>query len=307
MITDRLLFVRRLTEEMRRLQRLPKVQVERLVGPILGLFLPAAIAPCLGPLGATDGFELVAPEFPLKRSDSNQSTNIDWLLVNRDLGLVVLLELKTDRGSVSNEQLSAYSEVCERIERSTAAFLIDDLRAIRAATARDTKYDALIKLCEPFEPAFRAARRAATVFLVPDGTRLPAVGVASRLDVHFRDLPAKIDSDLADEWVVFRDGLIDLEAPAVAPAARTTAPLSVPELAEHILANLRRHGEKRVPLRFWVGSTGGGARPNYQVEFRDGTVRAYYNGGALHPRDQFDTGNLVGPHDLGRGQGRAPS
>ena len=58
---NELRFARLLMAEIGRLQQLPKVQVERIVGPILGLFLPAAIAPCLAPLGASDGYEVVAP------------------------------------------------------------------------------------------------------------------------------------------------------------------------------------------------------------------------------------------------------
>lgn len=73
-------FVRRLMNEVLRLHRIPKVQVERIVGPILGLFLPQVLGALIEAMPDREGFAVVSPEFPLKRPHSNQSTNIDWLL-----------------------------------------------------------------------------------------------------------------------------------------------------------------------------------------------------------------------------------
>jgi len=287
-------FVDRLMDEVLRLQRLPKVQIERIVGPVLGMFLPDALGPCLGALGATAGYEVMAPEFPLRRADNFQSTNVDWLLVHRRLGLIVLVELKTDRGSMRDAQHAVYATTCARITQAGAGFLLDDLRAIRDASAWDAKYDALWARCEPFAAMLASARRVALVWLVPEGTCVPTAAVET-ITVNFRDLPNAVGGDLAQEWPRVREGLVALERAEEARSSRTLTAQDTEAFARHILANLRRVGEMRVPVRFWLGRSGSGERPNYQVEFADGSVQAYWNGGACHAAGRFHTANLGEP------------
>jgi hypothetical protein len=269
------------------------------------MFLPDALGPCLATLGATEGYEVVAPEFPLRRADNNQSTNVDWLLVHRGLGLVVLVELKTDRGSMRDEQHTVYSAACTRITQANAGFLLDDLRVIRNASAYDAKYDALLAMCAPFEAMLTAAHRAALVWLVPQGTPVPTA--AETVTVNFCDLPPEVRGELAGEWPRVREGLVALERAVDARSSRATSAQDTEAFARHILDNLRRAGEARAPARFWLGRTGGGDRPNYQVEFTDGSVQAYWNGGAYHSAGRFHEGNLAGPCEFpSRMEGKPP-
>ena len=76
MQTEAPTFAQRLMAEVLRLHQIPKVQVERIVGPILGIFLPQVLGDLLKIPGTSTGFEVIAPEFPLKRDDNHQSTNI---------------------------------------------------------------------------------------------------------------------------------------------------------------------------------------------------------------------------------------
>jgi hypothetical protein len=56
--------------------KIPKVQVERVIGPILGMFIAKVLSAKLN-----DRMEMICAEFPLRKApESNQSTNIDWLL-----------------------------------------------------------------------------------------------------------------------------------------------------------------------------------------------------------------------------------
>ena len=57
--------------------------------------------------------------------------------------------------------------------------------------------------------------------------------------------------------------------------------------ARHVLMNLRARGEARTPVRFWIGSTGTGQTPNYQVQFSDGSVQTYHHSGAPHAAGSF--------------------
>lgn len=271
------------------------MQVERIVGPILGLFLPDVIGPLIGDAPGDTGFEVVSPEFPLKRADNNQSTNIDWLLIDRRGGLVVLFELKTATDSIDRNQLDIYEQVRQRVERETASFLMSDVRLIQGASSQRAKYDALLDACANYEDALRAARRAATLCLVPAGSRLPDNG-APRIVRHFRDLPASIEGELAEDWVQVREALCSLEhPPVVASASLSRAPTSDADFARHVLANLQRRGEARMPVQFWIGDTGSGVAPNYQVEFGDGSVQTYHHHGATHGAPSFSPTRLRGP------------
>jgi len=60
---------------------IPKVQVERVVGPILSMFIGDVLTATLRDDSRLSGdIKLIAPEFPLKKEGNRQSTNIDWLM-----------------------------------------------------------------------------------------------------------------------------------------------------------------------------------------------------------------------------------
>jgi hypothetical protein len=308
MQTEAPTFAQRLMAEVLRLHQIPKVQVERIVGPILGIFLPQVLGDLLKIPGTSTGFEVIAPEFPLKRDDNHQSTNIDWLALHRPSGTVLLLELKTAVDSVDRAQLETYERIRRRIEGAGAGFLLDDLRVIHGASTHSAKYDTLLGMCEPFEAPLRAARRALTVCLLPAACRTPDT-MAPVLWRNFGDLPARVSGELAEAWSVVREGLVQLDAPRSTaarpvlspsvPAATFATPTSHDEAAKtfalHILSNLRRERERRSPQRFWIGATGSGASPNYQVAFSDGTIQTYHHSGAHHRVNPFTPSKLRGP------------
>jgi hypothetical protein len=209
---------------------------------------------------------------------------------------------------VDRAQLDVYERIRRRIERDGAGFLLDDLRVIRGASAQSAKYDTLLSMCEPFEAPLRAARRAVTACLLPAACRTPATA-AMVLWRNFDDLPARVHGELADAWTVVREGLLRLDAPwsttiLPAPTPGLPAPRAQPsvqgdETAEtfalHVLANLRREREPRRPQRFWIGATGSGSAPNYQVAFSDGSVQTYHHSGARHRVNPFTPSKLRGP------------
>ena len=210
--------------------------------------------------------------------------------------------------SVDREPLDVDERTRRRIERDGAGFLLDDLRVIRGASAQSAKYDTLLSMCEPFEAPLRDARRAVTACLLPAACRTPATA-AMVLWRNFVDLPERVHGELADAWTVVREGLVRLDEPRPttarpAPAAGVPAPRAQPsvqgdETAEtfalHVLANLRREREPRRPQRFWIGATGSGSAPNYQVAFSDGSVQTYHHSGARHRVNPFTPSKLRGP------------
>jgi hypothetical protein len=172
---------------------LPKYQFERRIDAFLSVFLPEILARHLG-----GDVVLVAPEFPIKKPDNNQSTNVDYVLFRRgaDRGgdRWLFFELKTDLGSVRDTQLDAYQYARQR----GMAALRGDLQAIRSSTKEKAKYDALIDRFVRFPDA-------------PIEIVVLAPGLVSHTAAHsitFREL---LDMDLigyATEWQTFRDLVI---------------------------------------------------------------------------------------------------
>ena len=97
--------------------QIPKVQVERSIGPVLGFFLAEVLTATLKDDGALSGcYRMLCPEFPLAKGknqsnkENNQSTNIDFLLYNEDRQALVFLELKTACSSFAADQAEIYLE-----------------------------------------------------------------------------------------------------------------------------------------------------------------------------------------------------
>ena len=91
--------------------------LETRVDALIGLFLPKVVE---DRCGVEEMNPEVIPQFPLKKSDSNQSTKADFLALSRDGGRVFLIELKTDMGSRNNEQ---YRYLCEARKRGMTRIL----------------------------------------------------------------------------------------------------------------------------------------------------------------------------------------
>lgn len=140
----------------------PKYQVERAISPFLQVYMEKAVEDFLCGLDEMKGVDLdikyVCPEFPLRkdfldvngcRSPSkgvNQSTNIDFLLVEKKTGTVILVELKTNIGSSRDTQ----NEIYQRWLKSKAIGqdLVDSLSLIYESTSQKHKYAYLVgKVC----------------------------------------------------------------------------------------------------------------------------------------------------------------
>ncbi len=86
-------FVTELMKHIMEGVNIPKVQIERVVGPILGMFIKEVL-----PNINDSGDEVsVYPEFPFKKANNNQSTNIDWLMYNKTKNELIFFRVKNDR------------------------------------------------------------------------------------------------------------------------------------------------------------------------------------------------------------------
>lgn len=116
----------------------PKYALERR----LDIFLTPFLAPYLSQRMEAP-VELVAPEFPLKRPDNAQSTNVDYLLHRRGERNPrwVFLELKTDERSIRPEQLAIYQRAAQR---PFADIFAEVESEIAPSSKHRAKYDRLL-------------------------------------------------------------------------------------------------------------------------------------------------------------------
>lgn len=201
---------------------IPKVQVERSVGPIIGFFLAEALSSALN-----EDIVMVCPEFPIRKtrlgeSENNQSTNIDWLMFSRDKQELLLVELKTTDTSFRNEQSDIYLDLQSTIVgRNSSAFLIDELLAIASASQETGKYKNVIALLAQalsvpetdLSQRLSQFGRARIIYVAPKISK-PTTWLENSESLawfSFGDLPESIEHDYAVHWPAVRKSLITLD------------------------------------------------------------------------------------------------
>lgn len=201
---------------------IPKVQVERSVGPIIGFFLAEALSSALN-----EDVVMLCPEFPIRKtrvgeSENNQSTNIDWLMFSRDKQELLLVELKTTDTSFRNEQSDIYKDLQHTIaERNSAAFLIDELLAIASASQETGKYKNVITLLAQalsvpeanLAESLGHCGHARIIYLAPKVSK-PSTWPENDESLawfSFGDLPESIEHEYAAHWPAVRNSLVTLD------------------------------------------------------------------------------------------------
>jgi hypothetical protein len=187
---------------------IPKVQTERAVGPILEVFLETVLTQALGADPELSGpLVMICSEFPLRKPDNLQSTNIDWLMYNRERSQLLFVELKTSDTSVAEEQAAIYRDKKEAVGREGGAFLIEDVRQLRDVSSERGKYDYVLKnKVQPLAAEISACRDMRILYLMPETTRAKVEKQADRV-LCFSDLPWSIAGPYAQEWPVIRSAL----------------------------------------------------------------------------------------------------
>ncbi|MBK6536882.1 MAG: hypothetical protein IPG09_03595 [Ignavibacteria bacterium] len=107
------IFMHDLFESLIRNKDIPKYQFERRIDTILELLLPDFLSKHFDAI-----VEFAAPEFPIKKEDNNQSTNVDYLFHATSDNLDkkwIMVELKTDRDSLHSNQIETYCK-CKKTE-----------------------------------------------------------------------------------------------------------------------------------------------------------------------------------------------
>ena len=265
---------------------IPKVQVERALGPLLGMFLPGILTKLLP---EQPRIEMILPEFPLKKQNEKghqTSTNIDYLLWSPDSEKLFFVELKTDAASYGANQLENYNRYIQRIGEQGAGFLFRDLESIAHKSKRKEKYHYVLEHCRQLEIPFDRIRDGALIYLAPE-----AVSQGAETADHFFSfcqLPESIPGPFHAQWPLIRNHLLVLDENG-APC-----PTGKPGLAK-VLSNIETYMENKgittPPLRIYLGKTGSGKQPNYKVDFTPDLSICFRFGGGINATD-WDAGNL---------------
>lgn len=159
-------FLTRLIKEFKYLNKVPKFQLERAISPLLGIFIIEFI---------NKNFNLNVsvsiPEFPIRTSkhkDDFQSTNIDWLLFDRENHTLYLIEFKTDLYSLGKDQYGTYKEVRNRVNQlKDASFLYDDIINIIPRSNRPEKYQTIRDFVDSNSISFSDYNKLKIIYLIP--------------------------------------------------------------------------------------------------------------------------------------------
>lgn len=205
-------FVKTLMEHIMEATMIPKAQIERAVGPILSMFLPAVLTETFRTDPVLSGrIEMVCPEFPLKKTHNRQSTNIDWLMYHPGRKMLLMVELKTADTSVNDVQNAIYRQVQDRVRQQGGEFLVTDLEVLRDTSKESGKYQYLLEQhIAPFRSQISTSHEARLIYLVPKSAQRKVIGHADAV-LTFGMLSDAISGPYAEEWKVIHAALCGLD------------------------------------------------------------------------------------------------
>ena len=128
-------FIEALMEQIMSLAMIPKVQVERAIGPILGIFIEDLLSK------SDDRLKKICAEFPLrKRLESYHSTKVDWLLYSSKSEQLVFVELKTTDTTFDLAQAKIHLAAIKKIKENGWSLLVKDVEDIGCKSLEQGKY-----------------------------------------------------------------------------------------------------------------------------------------------------------------------
>lgn len=191
---------------------IPKSQIERIVGPILSMYLEAVLTETFRNDPEISGrIVMVSPEFPFKKAGNWQSTNVDYLMINPDRHQLLFIELKTTDTSIDSEQNMIYHVKQEAVIDKGGAFLVEDLEKMRDRSAEFGKYQYILEQkVLPLKPEIGKCYDAKIIYLVPKSAEHKVRNHADRV-LTFGMLADNIPDPFSAEWSIIRDRLCLLD------------------------------------------------------------------------------------------------
>lgn len=249
------LFIETLMDYIMEATMIPKSQIERAVGPILSMFLAVVLTETVREDQNLSGsLVMVSPEFPLKKKDNWQSTNIDWLMYNTGRKQLLFVELKTSDTSFNDDQNMTYHLTQKAILNKGGAFLIEDLEQMRDRSSEKGKYQYILETkVLPLKHEISTCHDAKLIYLIPKSAEHKIQGHADKV-LTFAMLSESIPGKFAEEWRIIRDHLCELDTSSRQSRNRTSkilSPLRVVMKSESADVEINPMGRKSVN---WQGT-----------------------------------------------------
>lgn len=205
-------FVEKLMDNIMEATMIPKVQVERVVGPILSMFLADVLTATFQDDPDLSGeIRMISPEFPLKKEGNKQSTNIDWLMFNTSRKQLLLVELKTSDTSINVSQNAIYLAIQQTIQNKGGYFLIEDFEKLRDASQESGKYQYILDhKVSPYRNEISICRSSRVIYLVPQCVAQKIRNYADKV-LTFGTLSDTISGSFAEEWQIIHQHLCKLD------------------------------------------------------------------------------------------------
>jgi hypothetical protein len=200
-------FVETLMDHIMEAAMIPKVQIERAISPILSIFLADVLTETFWDDPKLSGYlAMICPEFPLKKPGNRQSSNIDWLMYNKDRKQLLFVELKTSDSSVGANQNAIYRGKQKIVNDEGGSFLIEDLEQLKGASKENGKYLYLLEKVSEFKNDVSECHDTKIIYLVPKSAQHKMKGYADKV-LTFGMLSNSITGPFAIEWTVIRSHL----------------------------------------------------------------------------------------------------
>ena len=204
-------FVETLMDHIMETTMIPKVQIERAVGPILSMFLEDVLTETLRDDPDLSGpITMICPEFPLKKPGNRQSTNIDWLMYNTVRRQLLFFELKTSDTSVDADQNAIYHGKQKAVNSEGGSFLIEDLEQLKGASKEYGKYLYILEKVSQYKNEISECHDAKIIYLVPKSAERKVQGHADKV-LTFGMLSNSITGSFAKEWIIIQSHLCLLD------------------------------------------------------------------------------------------------
>jgi hypothetical protein len=204
-------FVETLMDHIMEATMIPKVQIERVVGPILSMFLADVLIETLRDDPDLSGpITMICPEFPLKKPDNRQSTNIDWLMYNTVRRQLLFVELKTSDTSIDTDQNVIYHDKQRAVISEGGSFLIEDLKQLKGTSKEYGKYQYILEKVSQYKDKISECHDVKIIYLVPKCVESNVQGHSDKI-LTFGMLSNSIAGPFAEEWAVIRSHLCLLD------------------------------------------------------------------------------------------------
>ncbi len=209
-------FFRALMKHIMKGVNVPKFQVERVIGPILGMFIEDVMSSLLKEKVIT-----LSAEFPIRKfaeahqEQNNQSTNIDWLMYGKKSNSLIFVELKTTDAAFRSVQASLYKSLQGKIKKDCASFLLKDIEAITQASKESGKYKNITARIAKAKINFAEINSSRIIYLLPEAAKIK-ISPDGKAGIEFYSfgglqLKESMKNPFREHWKVLHSSLRKLD------------------------------------------------------------------------------------------------